>query len=89
MPETMSHAVGSQINQDEAIKAAIDAIVTQVNQHNSTITDATPGTRGRGCGRYKDLLDRAAAVKGRPLLYPMIGSGAGNGPLVELGRRLG
>jgi 4-aminobutyrate aminotransferase-like enzyme len=27
---------------------------------------------------------RAAAVRGRPLLYPMLASGAGNGPLVEL-----
>lgn len=83
MPETMSHAVGSQINQDEAIKAAIDAITAQVGQHNSTITDARPAQEGAAAD-YKDLLDRAAAVKGRPLLYPMIGSGAGNGPLVEL-----
>lgn len=83
MPETMSQAVGSQIAQDNAIKAAIDTIVAQVNQHNSTITDARPATQGSE-STFQSMLDRAAATKGRPLLYPMIGSGAGNGPLVEL-----
>ncbi|RNC81607.1 MAG: aminotransferase class III-fold pyridoxal phosphate-dependent enzyme [Phycisphaera sp.] len=83
MPETMSQAVGSQIAHDDAIKAAIDTIVAQVNQHNSTITDARPAQEGTSTD-YQSLLDRAGAVKGRPLLYPMIGSGAGNGPLVEL-----
>ncbi|MCA9291026.1 MAG: aminotransferase class III-fold pyridoxal phosphate-dependent enzyme, partial [Phycisphaerales bacterium] len=29
-------------------------------------------------------LDRLAAVKGRPALYPYVGSGVGHGPLVEL-----
>ena len=29
-------------------------------------------------------MDRSAAVRGKPALYPYLGSGIGNGPLVEL-----
>ncbi len=84
MPETtVNQSVGTKTSSDPAIQSAIDAIVAQVQKHSSTITDARPPADGLK-GDYKDLLDRAAKVKGRALLYPLIGSGAGNGPLVEL-----
>ncbi len=84
MPETtMSESVGSKLAADAAIKSAIDAIVAQVQQHSASITDARPPADNLK-DEYKQLLDRAAAVKGRALLYPLLGSGAGNGPLVEM-----
>lgn len=85
MPETtVSQSVGTQLSRDPAIKSAIDAIVAQVQKHSAAITDARPPSEGLK-DEYKSLLDRAARVKGRALLYPLIGSGVGNGPLVEMG----
>lgn len=83
MPETMSSNVGNQIARDGDIKSAIDTIVRQVSSYNDQITDARPASADTKAD-YDEMLNRAAATKGRPLLYPMIGSGAGNGPLVEL-----
>lgn len=85
MPETtVTKSVGTKMAADPAIQSAIDTIVMQVQKHSSTITDSRPPVEGLSSD-YKDLLDRAAKVKGRALLYPLIGSGAGNGPLVEMG----
>lgn len=65
------------------MQAAIDAIAREVADKSRLIT----GTRGPTAElkeSYESLLTRAVAVRGKPLLYPMIGSGVGNGPLVEL-----
>lgn len=35
-------------------------------------------------GSYQQMLDEVAALRGRPLFYPYIGSGVGRGPYVEL-----
>jgi len=82
MTSTASSAAAS-IRENAEIQAAIDTIVAQVQQASSTITDIRPADPGLA-ESYKSLLDRAAAVKGRGLLYPYIGSGLGNGPLVQL-----
>ncbi|MEM0983598.1 MAG: aminotransferase class III-fold pyridoxal phosphate-dependent enzyme [Planctomycetota bacterium] len=81
--EATSTTVGSSIKNDPQIRAAIDQIVARVVEHNSQITDVRPPTAGLKQS-YEDLMKRAAAVKGRPLLYPYLGSGGGNGALVEL-----
>lgn len=84
MSETMmSQNVGTKLAADGAIKSAIDSIVAQVQQHSATITKIRPAIDGLK-DDYQQLLDRAAKVKGRALLYPLLGSGAGNGPLVEM-----
>jgi len=84
MSETMmSQNVGTKLAADGAIKSAIDSIVNQVQQHSATITEIRPAIDGLK-DDYQQLLDRAAKVKGRALLYPLLGSGAGNGPLVEM-----
>ena len=84
MSETMmSQNVGTKLAADSAIKSAIDSIVAQVQQHSATITEIRPAIDGLK-DDYQQLLDRAAKVKGRALLYPLLGSGAGNGPLVEM-----
>ncbi|HED54439.1 MAG TPA: aminotransferase class III-fold pyridoxal phosphate-dependent enzyme [Phycisphaerales bacterium] len=80
---TTSQTIGQQLAHSSAIDEAIDAIVAQVESHSAKITDARPALDGAKA-EYEELLSRAAAVKGRGLLYPMLGSGAGNGPLVEL-----
>mgnify|MGYP003637292159 CR=1 FL=1 len=84
MSETMmSQNVGTKLAADGAIKSAIDSIVAHVQQHSATITEIRPAIDGLK-DDYQQLLDRAAKVKGRALLYPLLGSGAGNGPLVEM-----
>jgi len=84
MSETMmSQNVGTKLAADSAIKSAIDSIVAQVQQHSATITEIRPAIDGLK-DDYQQLLDRAAKVKGRALLYPLLGSGVGNGPLVEM-----
>jgi 4-aminobutyrate aminotransferase-like enzyme len=80
-PATTTH--GSAMRHDPQITSAIEAIVARVTEHSRAITDIRPPSDGLK-ESYQSVLDRAAAVKGRGLLYPYIGSGLGNGPLVEL-----
>jgi 4-aminobutyrate aminotransferase-like enzyme len=68
---------------DTGVQSAIQAILSALEDAQANITGASPPTEGLG-EQYLDWLDRAAAVRGRPCLYPYIGSGFGNGPLVEL-----
>jgi acetylornithine aminotransferase len=65
------------------VDAAIATLVGEVRAKSAMITDARPPVAALK-QTYDDLLARAAAVRGKPLLYPFLGSGVGNGPLVEL-----
>ena len=78
-PGLAGHALAT----DPAVEAAVEAIVARVAEHSRTITDARPPMAGASAS-FEDLVRRAEAVKGRPLLYRYIGSGIGNGALVEL-----
>jgi len=80
---TRSATVGDQIRQDPAINAAIDTIVDRVRSHSEQITDIRPGHPDLKV-TYDEMLDRAAKVKGKALLYPSLSSGVGNGALVEM-----
>ena len=78
-----STTVGARLRQSPAVKSAIDAIVREVKAASSQITDVRAGNPGLK-ESYEALMKRAADVRGRGLLYPFIGSGLGNGALVEL-----
>lgn len=80
---TAAKTVGDQIKHSPAVRAAIDSIVAEVESKCSQITDIRPADPDLKV-EFEDMLARCAAVKGRPLLYPYIGTGAGNGALVEL-----
>lgn len=71
------------LRDNPTLLGAIETIVDQVREASSTITDVCPPDRSL-MADYQKLLDRANAVKGRGLLFPYIGSGLGNGPLVQL-----
>lgn len=75
--------VGNQLHTSPVVAAAIKSIVEELKTRSATITDAKPGNPSLKAD-YEALMARAAAVRGRPLLYPFVGSGIGNGPLVEL-----
>ncbi|MEM9066078.1 MAG: aminotransferase class III-fold pyridoxal phosphate-dependent enzyme [Planctomycetota bacterium] len=78
-----NQTVGAALRESPALNAAIETIVDEVTQASSRITDVRGPIDGQGSS-YEALMARAAEVKGRPLLYPYLGSGAGNGGLVEL-----
>jgi 4-aminobutyrate aminotransferase-like enzyme len=75
--------VGSALHASPAIDAAIRAIRTEVEAKQRELTGARPPR-----AELKETLDgwlkRATEVRGRGPLYPYLGSGVGNGPLVEL-----
>ena len=75
--------VGSALHASPAIDAAIRAIRHEVEAKQRELTGARPPR-----AELKETLDgwlkRATEVRGRGPLYPYLGSGVGNGALVEL-----
>jgi 4-aminobutyrate aminotransferase-like enzyme len=74
---------GEAVRQSPGVRNAIRAIVDEVKARSAQVTDVRGALPGRK-ESYEALMARAAAVRGRPLLYPYLGSGVGNGALVEL-----
>ncbi|MDZ4755211.1 MAG: aminotransferase class III-fold pyridoxal phosphate-dependent enzyme [Phycisphaerae bacterium] len=85
MPATAtdSPTQASLFSSSVAVQAAIHTILREVRERQSEITGARPAS-----AEHKVTLDawlkRSAEVKGRPALFPYVGSGLGHGPLVEL-----
>lgn len=79
----MSSLVGHQIKQSEKIQSLIQDLVQEVTKLNGQVSGIRPAPE-----EFKDsskqLLDSVAALRGRPLHYPYIGTGSGRGPYVEL-----
>ncbi len=86
VPATASQSTstaGRQFASSPVVDAAVKSIVGELRSKSATITDVrgpNPGLKES----YDALMARAAAVRGRALLYPFVGSGMGNGALVEL-----
>ncbi|MEQ8317151.1 MAG: aminotransferase class III-fold pyridoxal phosphate-dependent enzyme [Phycisphaerales bacterium] len=78
-PGLAGHALAT----DPAVEGAIDTIVSRVAEHSKALTDVRPA-QGEAAASFEAMVERAEAMKGRPLLYKYIGSGIGNGALVEL-----
>ncbi|UYV11751.1 MAG: aminotransferase class III-fold pyridoxal phosphate-dependent enzyme [Phycisphaera sp.] len=74
---------GHALATDPAIAGAIDTLVERVAAHSAAITDVRPPRDGAAAS-FDELVAKAEGMKGRPLLYKYIGSGVGNGALVEL-----
>ncbi len=79
-PETAGHA----LHNSDAVRTAIDTIVDEVGKASDMITGVRGPVSPAASESFEGFMERAAAVRGRPLLYPYIGSGVGNGPYVEL-----
>ncbi|MDP1661240.1 MAG: hypothetical protein Q8L55_04920, partial [Phycisphaerales bacterium] len=78
------HSHGQELQQSPALAAAIDGIVAEVAARSALITDIRGARSDTAKLSYEALMARAADVRGRALLYPYLGSGLGNGALVEL-----
>src|SRR5690349_9762213 len=74
---------GQQLHSSPAVRAAIDTIVNEVRARSATLTGVRP-PQAALAETYESMLKRAGEVRGRGLLYPYLGSGLGNGALVEL-----
>ncbi len=78
-----STTVGATLHSSAAARSAIQTIVNELKAASARITDVRPPNPALK-ESYDALMKRAAEVRGRGLLYPYIGSGVGNGALVEL-----
>jgi 4-aminobutyrate aminotransferase-like enzyme len=78
-----SGTVGSELFASAGVRAAIDQLVREVQTKSATITDIRPPVESLKVP-YEQFMKRAAETRGRGLLYPYLGSGVGNGALVEL-----
>jgi acetylornithine/N-succinyldiaminopimelate aminotransferase len=75
--------VGQQIAESEKVSKMVDDLVAEVLRQNSQL----PGIRApqdEWKERGQKILDRTGQLRGRPLHYPFMGTGAGRGPYVEL-----
>lgn len=76
--------LADQLRASPAVRNAISTIVDEVKMRSAQITDVRPARSPELAASYKQVLETAAAVRGRPIYYPYLGSGIGNGPYVEL-----
>ncbi len=71
------------LHQSSAVNLAIASIIAELTEAQATITAARPATDELSQS-FEDCLSRFGKMRGRGALYPYVGSGLGNGPLVEL-----
>ncbi len=76
-------ALPSPLASDPAIAGHIDAIVAAVRSAQSSLTGARPADPARK-ESFEAAMKRVAAVRSRGPILPYLGTGHGNGPLVEL-----
>lgn len=79
-----SSLVGSSIQSSNEIKGLIQKLAGEVEKLNSQIAGLRPAREEMKVS-YQQAMDHIAKLRGRPLHYQFIGSGAGRGPFVELG----
>ncbi|MCB0377186.1 MAG: aminotransferase class III-fold pyridoxal phosphate-dependent enzyme [Bdellovibrionales bacterium] len=75
--------LGQALKSDEKILNTIHSLVEQAQEKSRQVEGIRPPSADQKTS-YEEILDRFAEVRGRPLFYPYVGSGAGRGPYVEL-----
>ena len=86
MPKGMmatEQTAAEALQHSAAVRESINTIIDELKQAQSRLTGVR-GPVGDRAGNYDQLLADAAETRGRGLYYPYIGSGVGNGALVEL-----
>lgn len=76
--------VGVDFRESVAVRGAVDAIIAELESRRSEITDVRGPRSPESRLSFERYMDLAAEGRGRPLVYPHIGSGFGNGALIEL-----
>lgn len=75
--------VAAKLNSDAKIKAAKQSIIQTVEEYRRQLTTVRPPCSDL-VHSYEELLESFAECRGAKLYFPFIGSGMGNGTLVEL-----
>ncbi len=75
--------LGAKLDQSKEIDSKIDQIVNEVMSVNSHIKGPS-APKSSLIESAQAHIDKVGTNRGRPLFYPYIGTGAGNGPYVEL-----
>lgn len=92
MTQTTASVLGEAIDQatlggrfagSAGVESGVESILESLREHAAEITDVRP-PKPELAEDYARLMARAGTARGRALLYPYIGSGLGNGALVEL-----
>ncbi|MDE0887983.1 MAG: aminotransferase class III-fold pyridoxal phosphate-dependent enzyme [Phycisphaerales bacterium] len=83
MSTSQSATVADSFRQSPDVVAALDAVIQRLESSQSSITEPRPPVDG-GTETLEGWLARSAEARGKGALYPYVGSGIGNGPLVEL-----
>jgi 4-aminobutyrate aminotransferase-like enzyme len=81
---TNGHALGHAFRTSDTVRSSIGAIVDEVRAASAKITGVRGPVSREATEDFETFMNRASAVRGRPLLYPYIGSGVGNKHYVEL-----
>ncbi|MDZ4662629.1 MAG: aminotransferase class III-fold pyridoxal phosphate-dependent enzyme [Pseudomonadota bacterium] len=79
----MSNLVGHELTRSAKINGHIEELVKEIRNHSAKIKAPKPADP-QNKEAFKSLCDKIAANRGRPLYLPYIGTGIGNGSLVEL-----
>ena len=79
----MSKLVGRAIAESSKINSLLAEVVTEVKRLENGLTQAKPADPER-LDSAKKMFDEIAKYRGRPLYFPYLGTGAGNGPYVEV-----
>ncbi len=77
------NTIASELFSSPALTGAVDTIIDEVKAASAKITGVRGPIEGRTEG-YEAFMKKAGEMRGRPLFYPYIGSGAGKGIYVEL-----
>ena len=79
----MKKPLGEHFRKDRRIKKAKSLICEALNDYQKKIVNIQ-GSMASQRRVYKKEMDHIGQLRGRPLFFPYIGSGLGNGSLVEL-----
>jgi len=79
----MSDLLGQQIAQSKEIQNLIDQLVSKVSDINGKISSVGQA-KSEFVEAGKIEVDKVGKIRGRPLQYSYVGTGAGRGPYVEL-----
>jgi acetylornithine/N-succinyldiaminopimelate aminotransferase len=79
----MAQLFGHQIQESSQVQSLVKNLVDEVGKINQQITGVRP-PHPEHAQNGKSEIDRAGKIRGRPLHYPYVGTGAGHGAYVEL-----
>ncbi|MFP5518328.1 MAG: aminotransferase class III-fold pyridoxal phosphate-dependent enzyme [Bdellovibrionia bacterium] len=79
----MNHLIGQKIKESQKVQQLVQELAKEVSQINAELPKVS-GPKSELKDSAQSTLDLIGKLRGRPLHYPFMGSGAGRGPYVEV-----